>query len=190
MPRFFFVTLLLPVLWHAGTNTSAAEPVLLTTGSMTATRMEFRFAVPGAGPLVFDLFSHPGVYHTPLHPETTLIGGTSDNRGALPFGSFAQNGVPYTPPVAFEWSTTIALTRILGPEVAGVPFYVRGAFMHPGFGSVGFAGGGLLSIDADRTVFAFAPNAPEIAVIPEPGTLFLLASGLVAVHRCARRRRA
>lgn len=181
MPRFPFLTLLLPLLWQAGGAAVEADPISITSGSIVATNTEFRFTIPGPGPLVTDLFHSPGVYHTPLSLETTLIGGLSWNSGTFMQGTFELNGVSYALPIGYEWMTAIQPTHITpGQPVTGVPFQISGSFSQPEFGTVEFSGGGFESIDANRTVFAFVANPPQVTVTPEPGSFVLLASGLVA----------
>ncbi len=180
VPTFVLLILLLVI---AGARPASADPIPIASGTLTSSLTEFRFTVPGAGPLVFDLFNAPGVYHTPLPPASIQLGGWSWMSGAFGQGTFALDGVPYAPPIDYRM-TLVTATRWTTPgePVTNWPFRLSGTFTLPGSHTVEFAGGGFGSIDATRTQFEFVANPPAVQVVtPEPGGLLLFGTALIGL---------
>lgn len=159
------------------------DPIVITAGQMNSTRTDFSLTMFGPG--LTANFEVPGQFWFGIHNPGELLDFTGSG-GSIPWttGTLMFGGTTYSAsssaPILFEYrldSPTFPL--VYG---SGTPFALQGTFSD-GFGRIDVTGGGTISITPEAFTLGFQENPPPVpAPIPEPATLFLVATGLAVAR--------
>lgn len=166
---------------------AAADPIQITSGSLTSTRTEGSLTISAPG-LAVNL-ALPGVptWFGILNPGE-LVTFDFTNIVPYPTGTVQFEGITYPAPITFEGAFRTPEFRL---EFGQTPPFAMDGFLTDGFGRIDLTGGGRLSISDAALSFNFEPNpTPLPPSVPEPATILLVGSGVsfVAAARSRIRR--